>query len=213
MPQRNFDPEKIKELQALPEYGYYDQGQPQGWFESFLGYIKEKIAAFFEGLFEAIGWSYDPLYLVFFEYFFYALMIGGVIFFILKMIGVDLRSTLLFRKTNLAKTDFDLSDEDIQTMDFDELIANAEAQSNFVLLIRYHYLQILKLLSDKELIQYEIRKTNEEYRRELKNHPTLNDYKDLVLCFEKVWYGRIKASSALSSTAVSSSANIKKKLS
>jgi hypothetical protein len=79
--------------------------------------------------------------------------------------------------------------EDIHGINFDAEVEKALAQHNYRLAVRLLYLKCLKQLSDKNLIQWEIDKTNTAYLYELKNNEQRQIFGLLTSRFEYVWYG------------------------
>jgi hypothetical protein len=63
--------------------------------------------------------------------------------------------------------------------------------------VRYLYLKTLRLLNDRGLIRYHQEATNQEYWRQLSATPQGGPFGDLVLIYEKVWYGEFPLGDAL----------------
>ncbi len=84
----------------------------------------------------------------------------------------------------------------IHGVDFDKQIKEAVAQKNYRIAVRLFYLYTLKKLSDKELIAWEINKTNHDYTDELqkttKGSLLKEDFEKATYYFEYVWYGDFK---------------------
>ena len=72
---------------------------------------------------------------------------------------------------------------------FDTLLTNAINNGNYRLATRFHYLSLLKKLSQKELIKYDKDKTNTEYQFELKNKELRAKFSYLAYIYDYVWYG------------------------
>ena len=53
-------------------------------------------------------------------------------------------------------------------------------------------MQSLKILSDKNIIDWEINKTNAKYIKEMNNHAQQNNFMQLTNVFDYVWYGNKK---------------------
>ena len=70
------------------------------------------------------------------------------------------------------------------------LIHEAESKNDFNLAIRYLYLQLLKKLSDSELILFSPDKTNKLYVQELSGKNYQSEFASLTLNYEYVWYGK-----------------------
>jgi hypothetical protein len=80
-------------------------------------------------------------------------------------------------------------EEDINQLNFDELISSAMDKKQFKLAIRYLFLKSLKLLSERDLIRLKDNKTNYEYLREIKNSDIAEAFRDATFRFEWIWYG------------------------
>jgi len=51
------------------------------------------------------------------------------------------------------------------------------------------YLKLLKNLSEKEVITWEIEKTNLDYRKEVSKTSLSKDFQRLTFLYEYIWYG------------------------
>ena len=73
--------------------------------------------------------------------------------------------------------------------DLERFLREALAQGNYALAVRLYYLQIIKSLSEKNLIRWSREKTNRDYLRELRGHPLAGPLRAATTVYEKVWYG------------------------
>jgi hypothetical protein len=112
--------------------------------------------------------------------------IAAVIFFIYKLMG---DKTKLFGGKGNKGLPYEIGDEDIHSISFEDAIREAIANENYRLAVRLVYLHSLKLLSDKELIDWKPGKTNTAYVFELKDHPSFTSFNNLTQEFEFAWYG------------------------
>jgi hypothetical protein len=78
--------------------------------------------------------------------------------------------------------------------EYNELINNAESKMDYNLAIRYLYLQVLKKLSEREMIVFAPDKTNNKYLEELSGTPYQIDFRSLTHNYEYVWYGKFSIS-------------------
>ncbi|MGJ8732140.1 MAG: DUF4129 domain-containing protein, partial [Cellulophaga sp.] len=121
--------------------------------------------------------------------------------FIPYILGAFLIFTLimLFLKTNmrginLAKKNLSnvtLSEEEhiIKNEDIQQLIKNALEDKNYRLAVRYYYLYILKIMSEKELIDWQLQKTNDDYQKELSQSKYATPFVTITRLYDYVWYG------------------------
>lgn len=95
------------------------------------------------------------------------------------------------RKPQTAKIKTAEVEEEVITpeSDMDRLIREALQQSNYRLAIRYHYLQTLHLLAEKNYVQLAADKTNYSYVHEIKDFDRQNGFAALTRNYEYVWYG------------------------
>lgn len=82
--------------------------------------------------------------------------------------------------------------EDIHAMDFNRLIDEALAAGDYRRAVRLHYLKNLKELTDRNLIDWRIDKTNYEYLAELRGKPIAEPFREATVAFEYAWYGDVK---------------------
>ena len=104
-------------------------------------------------------------------------------------------SDILFRKKSATKNTAveEKEEEDISDIAaFDKRILKAEVEKNFRLAVRYFYLQTLQMLSDSGSLQLSPDKTNYRYVRELSNKPYQNEFAEITLNYEYVWYGKFE---------------------
>lgn len=124
----------------------------------------------------------------FLKYLFIILGLSAIIFFILKMAGINMFS--LFRnKSKKAVLSYSESLENIHEIDFDSEIENALSHHNYRLAVRLLYLKSLKQLSDAALIDWQPDKTNSAYINELTNPGQQGSFRILTRQFEYIWYG------------------------
>lgn len=155
-------------------------------WEDIKNWIYNWLLHFFEWLFgveQAVGYL-----AVFFRILPYILL--GILLFLIArfFIKANTRSLVYNQKNpnivSLSEEERIIKDEDIQ-----QLIKDALAQHNYRLAIRYYYLFILKLLSEKELIDWQRQKTNDDYIHELSNSKLKNPFSQATLLYDYIWYG------------------------
>ncbi|WP_338815469.1 DUF4129 domain-containing protein (plasmid) [Bernardetia sp. Wsw4-3y2] len=91
-----------------------------------------------------------------------------------------------------------LTEENLEKVEFgylEQALEKALLQRNFRMAIRIHYLWLLKVLYEKELINWKKDKTNHAYISELSNkasQESATSFRKLTLWYEKAWYGESK---------------------
>jgi hypothetical protein len=105
------------------------------------------------------------------------------------LLGIDL--IRLGKKKNIKFPMVDLSDEEriMKEEDLQKLIANAVADNNYRLATRYYYLSILKMLVERNVIDWRPEKTNRDYVSEVRTKQYASDFKNLTYVYDFVWYG------------------------
>ncbi len=160
--------------------------------ESLWEKMKKRIAEIMRSIFGEV----DPLktsnYAEIILRFFAIIIIGLVIYFLLKfLLGKD--GNYFFGKKNkkLNVADQDLK-ENIHEINFPNSINEFERKKDYRSAIRYQFLFVLKKLSDKKLLEWNPEKTNKDYLAELKNKNQKSNFKELVYIFNNVWYGEFE---------------------
>lgn len=119
------------------------------------------------------------------------ILIAAVLVTIILLLLKNKARALFYGKSASVNLDFSELEENINILNFDELITEAVAKKDFRKAIRLHFLKILKELSDRNLIAWEIAKTNTDYSVELKKSKLNEQFKELAFLYEYVWYGDI----------------------
>lgn len=178
---RKFNSYSIDSLKKNPDFVYY--GEPAGYNSSLWDRFWNWIWNFFTRLF-----AKSPVSGTVLKYVLLAASVGALIYFILKSTGIDM---VRLWRGEARKIDIPYSEalENIHEIDFDAEIQKAVDQLNFRLAVRLLYLKCLKQLSDRQLIHWQIDKTNAAYLSELTNSEQKQTFRQLTLRFEYVWYG------------------------
>lgn len=79
--------------------------------------------------------------------------------------------------------------ENIHEINFEETIRGYELQGDFRSAVRYRFLKVLKMLTDRNAIHWNPEKTNRDYVSEISDPGLRQHFTDLVYIFDNVWYG------------------------
>jgi len=112
-------------------------------------------------------------------------VIVAVIMMVLKVNAFN----MLMGGRRAAAVSHNVLDENIHEMDFEKLIQEAINQNDYRRGVRLVFLYALKLLADKQLINWKQGKTNHDYVAELKAGDLRNGLHDLSYYFDYAWYG------------------------
>ncbi|MEO1655900.1 MAG: DUF4129 domain-containing protein [Bacteroidota bacterium] len=86
--------------------------------------------------------------------------------------------------------------KEIQVDAFKENLQKLLSEKDYRRALRVFYLLMLKLMDDKDLIEWKIEKTNADYLADLSEQEFISDFRQITLTYEKVWYGEKKYSEA-----------------
>ncbi|WP_149277529.1 DUF4129 domain-containing protein [Pareuzebyella sediminis] len=180
------------EASSLDEYRKDDafnyeiiQGKPTWWndFKSWLGNL---FLRFFEWLF---GVEKAKGFLAIFFRIIPYILLGVLIYLLTKFFLKVSTSPLMNRTAN--DTSVHLSEEEylIKNEDLQPLIQKALKDKNYRLAIRFYYLYLLQVMTEKGLIQWEIQKTNYDYLLELEKTALQQPFGHITNLYDHIWYG------------------------
>ncbi|OQD42628.1 hypothetical protein BUL40_08855 [Croceivirga radicis] len=179
--QRNFEKD-LQEKYTGDEFDYtITTGESQNLLTRFLAF-------FFNWLADTFGFTISPEAFKILEIIIYILLGGLVLYLIIKFAVNEKVSTLLTKRAK-PLTDLGISEQHIETIDFDALLADALKNKDYRLAVRYQFLLLLKHLSNKDLIDWHFEKTNADYTREIKEPRLKNSFMELAYLYDYVWYG------------------------
>lgn len=186
---RNFDPQKIEEYKKRDEY-HYDERVTFTVLD-WLQRLADKLARWFERQFDFVevpSVGGFPL--------------GDIIVWVLALVAVGFIVFIIFRgkwgwlfggkKFRKREEEYSVYVENIHNINFTDEIEAAVQGKNYRKATRLFYLKSLKLLSDAGYIQWQINKTNTDYRREISSKAIRDEFDYLSLAFEYVWYGEFE---------------------
>jgi len=122
------------------------------------------------------------------------LLIGFAVYGITRMTGLDLK--IFSGKSRPLEVPYTESLENIHEIDFNEQIEAAVSKGNYRLAVRLCYLRTLKSLTDRSLIHWQPEKTNNTYLTEIRDLLLRQQFAELTLSFEYIWYGEFPIDSA-----------------
>ncbi|MBV8324858.1 DUF4129 domain-containing protein [Chryseobacterium sp.] len=117
------------------------------------------------------------------------ILVGFLLYFIIKYIMGKDGNFIFGRKNKKLNLQVEELHENIHEINFPESIAKFEHEGDYRSAVRYHFLFILKKLSDKKLINWNPEKTNKDYSQELKAEHLQEKFSNLSYIFDYVWYG------------------------
>lgn len=182
----NFDKEKISSYKEDPDFDYTEKIKEDSWWTNFkrwLGMQWSKLMQWLFGDFEV-----SPILAFFLKalpYILLALLLGLVVYLFSKF-----NAAAYFSKSQ-EKPQIILDEDEkiIRKRDIKLLIENAISKGNYRLAVRYHFLYVLQQLTQRELIDYDSSKTDEDYLQELLQPELKEQFKKLNRIYDFVWYG------------------------
>lgn len=168
------------------DFNYEMVEQESTWLDDVRNWFYNLFRQLFEWIFGVEkATSFLATFLQILPYLLLALFLYLVIRF---FVNSHARSVLLNKKNPNTVS---LSEEEriIKTEDIEQLIKDALAQNDYRLAIRYYYLFILKQLSERNLIDWQRQKTNDDYIEELSNPELKNSFGRATFLYDYIWYG------------------------
>ena len=117
-----------------------------------------------------------------------------VIFLIVKAI-LNKEGTWIFgSKSDTSLIRYDEIEKNLHLVDFEKLIKDSINSGEHRLSIRYYYLFLLKKMSEKQLIEWDVEKTNSDYIYEIKSPQLKANFEYLSYLYNYIWYGEFDLS-------------------
>lgn len=85
-------------------------------------------------------------------------------------------------------------ESNLSITDFKKLTKEAENSEQYRLAIRYYYLWLLKNLSNAEVIDYDVEKTNSDYYNEISSEDIKKQFSYTSYLYNYIWYGEFDVS-------------------
>jgi hypothetical protein len=176
---RNFDNQALAELKADQDLNFKETPTvAETLWDRLLAVLRDLLHSVFRN---ALTTDWGRLF---------SFAIGLVVVVVLIMTLLRVNAFKIFYKGEGKTTlPYNVLDDNIHEMNFDSLITEAVAQHDFRTGIRLLFLKSLKILSDKNFIQWEHGKTNHDYLAELQKDELKNGFNELNYYFEYAWYG------------------------
>jgi len=180
---RKMDAEHLRSYRNNPDFKY-DEGvvQVDGLWERFWNWVWRLVSNLFKkGINDSTSTG------IFIKYIVLGLLVLLIGFLITRLAGLNFR--IFSRKSKAVDVPYMELEDNIHEIDFNVELDKAVAAGNYRLAVRLFYLQSLKKLSDRSLIDWQPEKTNQAYVAELTDSQRKVQFKQLTLQFEYVWYG------------------------
>lgn len=100
------------------------------------------------------------------------------------------------KKSAKNNVDYSEIEKNLHLVDFEKLIQNTLASGEKRLSIRYYYLWLLKRMTEREWIVWDVEKTNSDYLYELKDQKRKDEFAYLSYLYNNIWYGEFELDEA-----------------
>jgi hypothetical protein len=178
----NFDEATLDRLKTDPDYQYK---QPPTVAESLWDRIKRWIADLIRALFQGATGTDIGRFIMY--------MLGIILLSLIVMMLLKVDALRVFYSgADKGKKVNAIFHENIHEMDFETLLHDAIQKEDFRQSTRLILLYALKLLSDKNHIDWKVGKTNHDYVNELSVGSLKTGLNELSFYFDYTWYGNFE---------------------
>lgn len=161
-----------------------------------INLLQRILQKFFGWLSDVFGFDIDFINYKTLEYIVYGFLGVATLYLLIKFLMQSPINSVF--KTETKDIDsFQYVEENLTQVNFDTLIADALNETNYRLATRYLYLKSLKLLTNKNIIDWHYDKTNSDYINEIKDENTKSVFKRISYIYDYVWYGEFPIDEAV----------------
>ncbi len=184
--ERSFNKNVLEELKNDDDFDYK---QPPTVAES----IWDRLLLWLDQLFgwilrSAVGTDWGRVFM-------YALGLIVLVVIVMMILKVD-ALRVFYSGADKGALNYQAFQENIHEMDFEKLIQEALDKKEYRNGIRLTFLFALKLLSDKQHVDWRPGKTNHDYMEELKKADLKIGFNELSFYFDYAWYGEFNVNEA-----------------
>ena len=120
----------------------------------------------------------------------------GIVIFVIYLIAKAIMNKegqwIFGRNSDRKIINYDEIEKNLHLVDFEKLIQKSLESGENRLTIRYYYLWLLKKMSEKQIIGWDVEKTNSDYLYEIKNEVQKEDFAYLSYLYNNIWYGEFE---------------------
>ena len=168
------------------DLNYKEYLAPDNWWTRFNNWISELWNSFIQWILG--GKEAHGILKFIIEALPYLLVLGVLIFLVWLFIKIDITgSPFLGRTPGQAVLHEDA--HVIEQSNIQELIDGALSTDNYRLAVRYYYMLLLQQLTQKNIIDWQAQKTNNEYVYEIKEEKLRAHFTKLTRIYDFIWYG------------------------
>lgn len=120
----------------------------------------------------------------------------GIVIFVIYLIAKAIMNKegqwIFGRNSDRKIINYDEIEKNLHLVDFEKLIQKSLESDEKRLTIRYYYLWLLKKMSEKQIIEWDVEKTNSDYLYEIKDESQKEDFAYLSYLYNNIWYGEFE---------------------
>lgn len=116
------------------------------------------------------------------------IVIGLLTFLIIQLTRARIKSAKI-KVQNVSMQVPENLNEELPESDLERYLKIALEKSDFKTAVRILYLMTIQKMNDLELIRWKKDKTNRDYLNEMRQRHDYNEFRELTLMYEVVWYG------------------------
>ena len=120
------------------------------------------------------------------------LIVVFVIYLIVKALMNKEGQWIFGRNSDKKGMNYNEIEKNLHLVDFEKLIKETLTSGENRLCIRYYYLWLLKKMSEKHLIVWDVEKTNSDYLYELQNQSQKEEFAYVSYLYNYIWYGEFE---------------------
>ena len=182
----DFNADKIADLKNDPSFDYLSTVENDSWWTRFKRWINTRYQQFTNWLFgDYKAYEFVAIFLKILPYLILGAFIGLIIWLFIRLIP----ARYLFEEQETPQVFLNDEENIVRSENIGKLIDAAINDGDYRLAVRYYYLQLLRQLNQKKLINYEFQKTNSEYLNEIKADRLRVQLKKVMRIYDFIWYG------------------------
>jgi len=182
----DFNADKIADLKKDPSFDYLRTVENDSWWTRVKRWINTRYQQFTNWLFgDYKANEFVAILLKILPFLILGAFIGLIIWLFMRLIPA--RS--LLEEQEAPHVFLNNEENIVRSENIGELIEGAINDGDYRLAVRYYYLQLLRQLNQKKLINYEFQKTNSEYLNEIKADRLRVQLKKVMRIYDFIWYG------------------------
>lgn len=190
---REFNSESIAEYKREKAFEYLNQLKQDSWWTRFKRWLQMHYQNFISWLFgDYKAHGVIAFLLMVLPYLIIAAIIGLIIWLFIRLNP----GPSLLGESPTAEVSYHEEENIVRSQNIAELIEVAIKQGNYRLAVRYYYLQLLRQLNEKGLIDYEFQKTNTEYLKEIQEENMQQSLRKVMRIYDFIWYGSFAVSAS-----------------